>query len=86
VPERCRQAAWRTVLTGGLAGLLTRVVSICQFPHNIAGPAEAAFGVFTGHATGAPASFASCCRCSWGNATGGTVLAALLNHRRWPAN
>ena len=31
--------------------LLTYVIAICQFPHIIAGSAEAAFRVFTGHAT-----------------------------------
>lgn len=60
--------------------LLTYVISICQFPHIIAGSAEAAFGVLTGHASVADYAFRFFIPTFIGNATGGTILAALLNH------
>jgi formate/nitrite transporter FocA (FNT family) len=60
--------------------LLTYVIAICQFPHVIAGSAEAAFAVYTGHATASDYLFRFLIPTFLGNATGGTVLAALLNH------
>jgi formate-nitrite transporter family protein len=60
--------------------LLTYVVAICQFPHIIAGSVEAAFGVFTGHATAGDYAFRFLIPTFLGNAAGGTILAALLNH------
>jgi formate/nitrite transporter FocA (FNT family) len=60
--------------------LLTYVIAICQFPHIIAGSVEAAFGVFTGHATLGDYAFRFLIPTFLGNAAGGTILAALLNH------
>lgn len=60
--------------------LLTYVIAICQFPHVIAGSVEAAFGVFTGHATLGDYVFRFLIPTFLGNAAGGTILAALLNH------
>jgi formate/nitrite transporter FocA (FNT family) len=60
--------------------LLTYVIAICQFPHIIAGSVEAAFGVFTGHATIGDYVFSFLIPTLLGNAAGGTILAALLNH------
>jgi formate/nitrite transporter FocA (FNT family) len=60
--------------------LLTYVIAICQFPHIIAGSVEAAFGVFTGHATIGDYAFSFLIPTFLGNAAGGTILAALLNH------
>jgi formate-nitrite transporter family protein len=56
------------------------VIAICQFPHIIAGSAEAAFGVFTGRATVVDYIFRFLVPVFLGNAAGGTILAALLNH------
>jgi formate/nitrite transporter FocA (FNT family) len=60
--------------------LLTYVIAICQFPHIIAGSVEAAFGVFTGHASLGDYAFRFLIPTFLGNAAGGTILAALLNH------
>jgi formate/nitrite transporter FocA (FNT family) len=60
--------------------LLTYVIAICQFPHIVAGSVEAAFGVFTGHATIGDYAFRFLIPTFLGNAAGGTILAALLNH------
>jgi formate/nitrite transporter FocA (FNT family) len=60
--------------------LLTYLISVCQFPHIIAGSVEAAYGVFTGHATLSDYAFRFLLPVFLGNATGGTILAALLNH------
>jgi formate-nitrite transporter family protein len=60
--------------------LLTYVIAICQFPHIIAGSVEAAFRVFTGHAGMADYTFGFLLPTFLGNAVGGTILAALLNH------
>lgn len=60
--------------------LLTYVIAICQFPHIVAGSVEAAFGVFTGHATIGDYAFRFLVPTFIGNALGGTILAALLNH------
>jgi formate/nitrite transporter FocA (FNT family) len=60
--------------------LLTYVIAICQFPHIIAGSVEAAFGVVTGQATVGDYAFRFLIPTFLGNAAGGTILAALLNH------
>lgn len=60
--------------------LLTYVIAICQFPHIIAGSAEAAFGVFIGHASVGDYVFRFLVPTLLGNVGGGTILAALLNH------
>jgi formate/nitrite transporter FocA (FNT family) len=60
--------------------LLTYVIAICQFPHIIAGSVEAAFGVFTGNATISDYVVRFLIPTFLGNAAGGTILAALLNH------
>ncbi|MBX6743523.1 MAG: formate/nitrite transporter family protein [Acetobacteraceae bacterium] len=60
--------------------LLTYVIALCQFPHIIAGSAEAAFGVFAGHASVGDYLFRFLLPVLIGNAFGGTALAALLNH------
>jgi formate-nitrite transporter family protein len=60
--------------------LLTYVIAICQFPHIVAGSAEAAFRVFAGHATVGDYVFRFLVPVFLGNAGGGTILAALLNH------
>jgi formate/nitrite transporter FocA (FNT family) len=60
--------------------LLTYVIAICQFPHAIAGSVEAAFRVFTGHATIGDYLLRFLVPTFLGNAAGGTILAALLNH------
>ncbi len=60
--------------------LLTYVVAMCEFPHVIAGSVEAAYAVFTGHASVRDylAKFLVPVLC--GNVIGGTALAALFNH------
>jgi formate-nitrite transporter family protein len=60
--------------------LLTYVIAICQFPHIIAGSVEAAFAVFTGSATVGDYVDRFLVPTFLGNAVGGTMLAALLNH------
>jgi len=60
--------------------LLTYVVAICQFPHIIAGSVEAAYGVLTGAATAGDYIIRFLVPTLLGNAAGGTILAALLNH------
>jgi formate/nitrite transporter FocA (FNT family) len=60
--------------------LLTWVIAICQFPHIIAGSVEAAYGVLSGHATVGDYAFRFLIPTFLGNAIGGTILAALLNH------
>jgi formate/nitrite transporter FocA (FNT family) len=60
--------------------LLTYIIAICQFPHIIAGSVEAAFGVFTGHATVGDYLLRFFIPTCLGNVAGGTILAALLNH------
>ena len=56
------------------------MIAICQFPHVIAGSAEAAFDVFKGGATIGDYVFRFLVPVFLGNAAGGTILAALLNH------
>jgi len=60
--------------------LLTYVIAICQFPHIIAGSVEAAFCVLSGHATAGDYALRFLIPTFLGNAAGGTLLAALLNH------
>jgi formate/nitrite transporter FocA (FNT family) len=60
--------------------LLTYVIAICQFPHIIAGSVEAAFLCLTGHASLGDYAFRFLIPTFLGNAAGGTILAALLNH------
>ncbi len=60
--------------------LLTYVVAMCQFPHIIAGSVEAAYGVFTGHASVTDYLIKFLLPVFCGNVVGGTALAALLNH------
>jgi formate/nitrite transporter FocA (FNT family) len=60
--------------------LLTYVVAICQFPHIIAGSVEAAYSVFTGHASIGDYGLRFLLPTLLGNSIGGTILAALLNH------
>ncbi len=60
--------------------IITYVVALCQFPHVIAGSVELAFGVATGHASVGDYFFRFLLPTLLGNAFGGTVLAALLNH------
>lgn len=60
--------------------LLTYVIALCQFPHAIAGSVEAAFGVFSGHASVSDYLVRFLVPTLIGNVFGGTALAALLNH------
>jgi len=60
--------------------LLTYVVAICQFPHIIAGSTEAAFAVWSGHASVGDYLGRFLLPTLIGNSVGGTILAALLNH------
>jgi formate/nitrite transporter FocA (FNT family) len=60
--------------------LLTYVVAMCEFPHIIAGSVEAAYGVFTGHASVTEYVTKFLVPVALGNTIGGTALAALLNH------
>ena len=60
--------------------LLTYVVAMCEFPHIIAGSVEAAFAVFTGHASVGDYLGHFLAPVFMGNVIGGTALAALLNH------
>ena len=60
--------------------LLTYVVALCQFPHVIAGSVEAVFAVASGQASPVDYLWRFLAPTLLGNAVGGTVLAALLNH------
>jgi formate/nitrite transporter FocA (FNT family) len=60
--------------------ILTYVIAICQFPHIIAGSVEAAFRVVTADATFGDYVVRFLVPTFLGNAVGGTILAALLNH------
>ena len=60
--------------------ILTYVIAICEFPHIIAGSVEAAFAVFTGHATIGDYAWRFFIPTLIGNVAGGSILAALLNH------
>ncbi len=60
--------------------LLTYAISLCQFPHVIAGSVEAAYAVMAGHATAGAYLAQFLAPTLIGNVLGGTMLAALLNH------
>jgi formate-nitrite transporter family protein len=60
--------------------ILTYTIALCQFPHIIAGSVEAAFAVFTGHASVSDYLLRFFLPTLVGNGIGGTILAALLNH------
>jgi len=60
--------------------LLTYVVSLGHFPHVIAGSADAAYAVFSGHATWYDYLFGFLLPTLTGNTIGGVALAAILNH------
>ena len=60
--------------------LLTYVVSMCQFPHIIAGSVEAAFAVLSGHAPASAYFIKFLIPTLIGNVFGGTALAAVFNH------
>ena len=60
--------------------LLTYVVAICQFPHVVAGSVEATFAVASGQADIGAYLGQFLIPTLIGNAVGGTILAALLNH------
>lgn len=60
--------------------LLTYVVAVCEFPHIVAGSVEAVYGVATGHASVADYLLRFLAPTLFGNALGGTILVALLNH------
>jgi formate/nitrite transporter FocA (FNT family) len=60
--------------------LLTYTISICEFPHIIAGSVEASFATFSGHATISDYLVKFLVPTLLGNTIGGTLLAALLNH------
>lgn len=60
--------------------LLTYVVALCGFPHIVAGSVEAVYAVVTGHATPGDYLVKFLAPTLLGNAVGGTILAALLNH------
>ena len=60
--------------------LLTYAISVCHFPHVIAGSVEAAYAVMAGHATLGGYATQFLAPTLIGNVLGGTLLAALLNH------
>jgi formate/nitrite transporter FocA (FNT family) len=60
--------------------LLTYTISLCEFPHIIAGSAEASFATFSGQASVGDYVIKFLVPTLLGNVIGGTLLAALLNH------
>ncbi len=60
--------------------LLTYAVSLCHFPHVIAGSTEAAFAVVSGHASLSGYLLRFLLPTLLGNVIGGTAMVALLNH------
>ncbi len=60
--------------------LLTYTVSLCHFPHVIAGSAEAAFGVVSGQASLSAYLLRFLAPTLLGNVLGGIAMVALLNH------
>jgi formate/nitrite transporter FocA (FNT family) len=60
--------------------LLTYTVALCQLPHAIAGSVEAAFGIFSGHASLSDYLFRFLAPTLLGNTIAGTALVGLLNH------
>lgn len=60
--------------------ILTYTISLCGFPHIIAGSVESSFAVFTGQAGLSDYLMRFLVPTLIGNTLGGTLLAALLNH------
>jgi formate/nitrite transporter FocA (FNT family) len=60
--------------------ILTYVVALCRFPHVVAGSVEAVFGVVSGAASISDYLLRFLLPTLAGNAVGGMILAALLNH------
>lgn len=60
--------------------LLTYVVAIAQLPHVVAGSAEVAYAVWTGHAGAADYLWRFLLPTLFGNIAGGVALVAFLNH------
>lgn len=60
--------------------LLTYVVSLCHFPHVVAGSSEAVFAVVSGHASLSDYLLRFLLPTLLGNTIGGVALVALLNH------
>ncbi|WP_428374608.1 hypothetical protein [Lichenicoccus sp.] len=60
--------------------ILTYVVAIGQFSHMVAGSVEAAFAVFSGHATPLDYLLRFALPTLIGNTLGGVSLVAILNH------
>lgn len=60
--------------------LLTYTISLCSFPHIVAGSVEASFATMSGHASISDYLVKFLVPTLLGNTLGGTLLAALLNH------
>lgn len=60
--------------------LLTYAIALCRLPHAIAGSVEAAYGVFSGHASVGIYVVHFLVPTLIGNIIGGTALVGLLNH------
>ena len=60
--------------------LLTYTISVCSFPHIVAGSVEASFATFSGQASLGDYIVKFLVPTLAGNTIGGTLLAALLNH------
>ncbi|MCB8873898.1 formate/nitrite transporter family protein [Acidisoma silvae] len=60
--------------------LLTYTISVCSFPHIVAGSVEASYLTFSGHASLGDYLMKFLIPTLAGNTLGGTLLAALLNH------
>ncbi len=60
--------------------LLTYTISVCSFPHIVAGSVEASFATLSGHASISDYIMKFLVPTLVGNTIGGTLLAALLNH------
>jgi formate/nitrite transporter FocA (FNT family) len=60
--------------------LLTYTISVCSFPHIVAGSVEASFATFSGQAPLGDYVVKFLIPTLTGNIIGGTLLAALLNH------
>ncbi|GBR03972.1 formate/nitrite transporter family protein [Acetobacter oeni] len=64
----------------GIIVIITSVVAMCGLPHSIAGSAEAAYLVFTGHAAPTDYLVKFFLPTLIGNCIGGIALVAMLNH------
>jgi formate/nitrite transporter FocA (FNT family) len=60
--------------------LMTSLVALGHFPHIVAGSTDAAYAVFSGHASVGDYLFAFLAPTLVGNVIGGVALAAILNH------